>query len=362
MSKKFIFILIIIVVIIGMGCWVYQLKKETGKLTGPEKVTLDSKNCTYIIEGKNITLKDGYSEKEIAPDSASKVITQYFGNEVSGDFNGDGLSDIAFILTQDPGGSGTFYYIVVALGDANGCKGTNAIFLGDRIAPQTTEIQDGKIVVNYADRKIDEAMVTPPSIGITKQFALEGTTLKEITSEETKKEQACLLSGGTIKTSLCCASISGFPNSCGVGGCSCSPAGSRQMKVCDCGADRCFDGEKCWPIETSPQAPSIDSIFPNSGSIGTMIEVRGKNFSGFEGDLDAWIENTKGVKGIVYGETGSNGSLIRFTLKSSFCQIDTSYSGLPCSGFLNITPGIYKIYVAPWGQKSNEVTFTVTFS
>jgi hypothetical protein len=116
-------------------------------------------------------------------------------------------------------------------------------------------------------------------------------------------------------------------------------------------------------IETSPQtapSPSIDSISPNSGPIGTIIEIRGKNFSGFEGDLDAWIENTEGVKGIIYGEMGSNGNLIRFTLKSSFCQIDTSYSGLPCPNFIYLTPGIYKIYVTPWWQKSNEVTFTIT--
>jgi hypothetical protein len=131
------------------------------------------------------------------------------------------------------------------------------------------------------------------------------------------------------------------------------------VKVCDCGAGNCFDGEKCSSTEATP-TPSIDSISPNSGPIGTIIEIKGKNFSGFEGDLDAWIEDTQGVKGIIYGETGSSGNLIKFTLKSSYCQIDTSYSGLPCSGFINLTPGTYKVYVATWGQKSNEVTFTVT--
>jgi hypothetical protein len=179
------------------------------------------------------------------------------------------------------------------------------------------------------------------------------------TEEKSAQELGCLNSGGTVSVSSCCKSSNDFPNSCLIGACGCSPTDSHQVKTCDCGEGKCFDGEKCLPIETTP-APSIDSISPSSGPIGTIIEIRGKNFSGFEGDLDAWIENNQAVKGIIYGETGSNVDLIRFTLKSSFCQIDTSYSGLPCSGFLNITPGTYKIYVAPWGQKSNEVTFTVT--
>lgn len=145
-----------------------------------KKENLDPKNCTYIIENKNIALKDGYSEEPIVPGSASKLITRYFGNEVSGDFNGDGFSDIAFLLTQNPGGSGTFYYAAVALGSEKECNGTNAIFLGDRIAPQTTEFQNGEIIVNYATRKPDEPMTTPPSVGVSKYFKVSDSRLVEI--------------------------------------------------------------------------------------------------------------------------------------------------------------------------------------
>jgi hypothetical protein len=175
---KLVLAILLLVLTGGLVYSIYQSKTEK-----VEKTTVSPRNCTYIIDGKNITLKDGYSEEGIAYDSVSKVITRYFGNETSSDINGDGLSDTALIFTQNMGGSGTFYYVAVALGDAKGCKGTNAIFLGDRISPQTTEIQDGKIIVNYADRKIDEPMVALPSIGVTKQFMLEGTTLKDITSK-----------------------------------------------------------------------------------------------------------------------------------------------------------------------------------
>lgn len=114
--------------------------------------------------------------------------------------------------------------------------------------------------------------------------------------------------------------------------------------------------------EETPQTisdPVIESISPNFGPIGTEVEIRGKNFSGFEGDLVVWIEDVNGEKGYIWREAGSNDTLIKFTLSSSYCQVDTSYSGLPCPKFIYLTPGTYKIYVYPWGVKSNEVTFTV---
>ncbi len=245
MLKKIILIIIAIIILGGAGYFIYQL--EAGKPKEMEKAALDPKNCTYIIEGKNITLKDGYSEEAIVPGSASKIITQYFGNEAIADLNGDGLSDTAFILTQDSGGSGTFYYVAVALSSENGCRGTNALFLGDRIAPQTTSIDDNKIIVNYAERLTGEPMTVQPSIGITRQFALENTVLKEVTSDAAKKEQSCLLSGGVIGAAFCCKSSGDFPSSCLIGACGCSAANSYQVKTCDCGADKCFNGTSCVP-------------------------------------------------------------------------------------------------------------------
>src|SRR5882672_11178341 len=69
------------------------------------------RDATYIIDGTHVTLKDGISEVAVAPGSASKLVTKYFGNEAVGDLNGDGIDDIAFLLTQEGGGSGTFYYV-----------------------------------------------------------------------------------------------------------------------------------------------------------------------------------------------------------------------------------------------------------
>ncbi len=116
---------------------------------------------------------------EAAPGSASKIITRYFGNDASGDLNGDGKADIAFLLTQTNGGSGTFFYVVVALKTDTGYLGTNAVFLGDRIAPQTTEIQGSTVIVNYADRNPGEAFDVAPSLGVSKYLQVTNGQLVE---------------------------------------------------------------------------------------------------------------------------------------------------------------------------------------
>ena len=106
----------------------------------------------------------------------------------------------------------------------------------------------------------------------------------------------------------------------------------------------------------------VTSLSNYSGPVGTNIEIKGCNFSGFEGDKYAWIENTQGVKGILYGEQDSNAKVIKVVLKNLLCSQDNSYSGLPCKSYLTLTPGLYKIWTTPWGAetKSNIVSFTIT--
>ena len=59
------------------------------------------------------------------------------------------------------------------------------------------------------------------------------------------KESACLSSGGTVETSSCCKSSGNFPSSCLIGACGCSPDNSKEVKVCNCGEGKCFDGTSC---------------------------------------------------------------------------------------------------------------------
>ncbi len=130
----------------------------------------DHKNISYVIEGEEVLLVDGVAETDSAPGSPSKTVTRYFGNEFNTDLDGDGRIDVVFLVTQETGGSGVFFYVVAARNTTDGYQGSDGYFLGDRIAPQTiglsTESRHVRVIsVNYADRASGESMTTAPSVG-----------------------------------------------------------------------------------------------------------------------------------------------------------------------------------------------------
>lgn len=169
-----IFVRVLFVLAVLGGAWLLMSRG----VTAPERVMTDYKNVTYSIDGQPVTLVNGRAESPAAPGSATKVVTQYWGNEATGDLNSDGVPDVAFLLTQDSGGSGTFYYATAAIKTDDGYRGTDAVLLGDRIAPQTTEIRDGKLLVNYADRAPGEPMTARPSEGKSLWLKLNTTTMQ----------------------------------------------------------------------------------------------------------------------------------------------------------------------------------------
>lgn len=259
MLKKTVIIIISLAFIAGATYCIYQKITGSKNLVLPENGSVVDINvfkpldAIYIIEEDSVALVNGKAEKEISSGSASKIEVAVWGEPVKGDLTGDGINDAALIIAYSAGGSGTFYYIAAAMNGSDSGKtvGTNAILLGDRIAPQNTSISDGEIIVDYADRRKNQPMITQPSIGITRRFRVENSSLKETTPEEAVREYSCAISGGSIKDSLCCKSASDFPNSCLIGSCGCSPNNSREVKVCDCGIDKCFDGRNCTAIKNN---------------------------------------------------------------------------------------------------------------
>ncbi len=125
----------------------------------PATTSQSAKNAEYTIEGEKVRLVNGEAQ------SASGM-TDYFGNEQSVDVDADGRADQVFFLTQETGGSATFFYVVAALTTATGIVGSEAVFVGDRIAPQSiTAGANGTIVVNYVDRAAGDSFAVAPSVG-----------------------------------------------------------------------------------------------------------------------------------------------------------------------------------------------------
>lgn len=179
--KKTLGIIIAILVLFGMFGWgVFKFKFAVNDTSINLNIGASSpRDATYKINGQLVTLNDGVAESLLVPGSVTKTITKYFGNEVTHDFDGDGREDTAFLLTQETGGSGTFFYVVVALNKADGYVGSEGLFLGDRIAPQPTNMGNGNvIVVNYAERKTGEPFTTRPSVGKSIWLLLDPKTMQ----------------------------------------------------------------------------------------------------------------------------------------------------------------------------------------
>ena len=178
------------IIIAGYVSWVYTYNlKNKSTDSNTQVVKQDfSHDGTYTIDGQKVTLINGFSEVPITPGSTSKIVTKYFGNDLIHDLNEDGKEDKVFIVTQNTGGSGTFYYVVALLDTVQGPVGSSAVLLGDRIAPQTITIDEkgttngtdrkNVIVVNYADRKIGENFSIAPSIGKSIWLKLDPKTMQ----------------------------------------------------------------------------------------------------------------------------------------------------------------------------------------
>jgi hypothetical protein len=130
-----------------------------------ETAAPDVLDASFVIDGKKFALVDGKAEVASGPGSAVKETVSIFGEPVYADLDSDGDDDVAVLLVHNGGGSGTFYYAALVMRDGTVYKATNAMYLGDRIAPQTVEVRDGRAVFNYAERRSDEPMTALPSIG-----------------------------------------------------------------------------------------------------------------------------------------------------------------------------------------------------
>lgn len=169
----------VLVIVIAIAVVAYIFYSRSNVNTAIPSEATSAKDATYTIDGQSVTLKDGVSVTPSAPGSAAGVTTKYFGNDVSVDLNGDGRIDTVFLLTQDTGGSGTFYYAVAALNTPTGYVGSQGLLLGDRIAPQSTTLgANNNVVVTYMDRNPGESFAVAPSVGKSITLRFDPTTMQ----------------------------------------------------------------------------------------------------------------------------------------------------------------------------------------
>ncbi len=135
-SHKIIFYIVPLIILVLAGIFYQQIQ---GISIRTADQSTDMSAAIYTSVATN------HSAKSIKKDE------QYFGNEVSGDLNGDGVNDVAFIISRVDADRGTLYYLVSSLATDTGHIGTNLLFLGDKAEPQVISITDGIIDVSYID-------------------------------------------------------------------------------------------------------------------------------------------------------------------------------------------------------------------
>lgn len=139
-------------------------------------ISFDYKNTKYLINGRYAKIQKDILSFYTHPN------TRYFGNELKIDLNNDSREDVVFLITQQVNDH-IFYYVVAAINTEQGYIGSDGYLLGDRIAPQTTEISRNPrhknvVVINYADRSPNEPITTKPSVGKSVYLKLDPTSMQ----------------------------------------------------------------------------------------------------------------------------------------------------------------------------------------
>lgn len=181
-KRKIIFIFVIVVALI-VGYFILRddSSSETGTSVVNENGELrrDPSNAAFTFDGEVITLTNGRSEETVVPGSTLVEETLLLDKFAYGDINADDKEDTVLLLARYGAGSGTFIYLAAFVSGPVTYRGTEAIFIGDRIAPQSVSINGEVITVKYLDRKSDEALAAEPTIVTSKQFVYKNGRFQE---------------------------------------------------------------------------------------------------------------------------------------------------------------------------------------
>lgn len=143
---------------------------------------MELERATYLTESTETgeaTLDGGEFRAPAATGSSAELVIR-LGKWAAGNLDGRGGGDAAAITIEEPGGSGTFYFVHALEAGEDGLRDAGVALLGDRIRVEGVSIHDGVITVALLDRAPDEAMASEPTVAVIRRFALEGGALVDL--------------------------------------------------------------------------------------------------------------------------------------------------------------------------------------
>jgi hypothetical protein len=169
--------LLILILLLALGFGFYFLNKDnttdnTDTSNPTEAFKPDPSSATFIFDGEPITFSRGIHGSE---EGEISILDE----KATGDLNNDGKADTVLLLANNSVGSGVFIYIAAYVSGPVNYKGTDALFVGDRISPQSISIANGVVTFKYLDREADESFAAEPTVPVTKQFVYKNSEFVE---------------------------------------------------------------------------------------------------------------------------------------------------------------------------------------
>lgn len=137
-------------------------------------------DASYVIDARSITLHAGMHAEPAAPESAALNSTRVWEQPTLADLDRDGLDDAVVILVNEPGGSGTFYYVAAAYNDGSHFIGSTALLLGDRIDMRSVTVENGTVIVSYSDHGRTQAIAYTAQKRLERRFSGARPGLREL--------------------------------------------------------------------------------------------------------------------------------------------------------------------------------------
>jgi hypothetical protein len=148
--------------------------------SAPSSFRPDPSSATFTFDDGPVTLSRGKIERPIAQGSSFIEEIVLTDKVAYGDINGDQKEDAAILILRSGGGSGSFIYVAAMVSGPVNYRGSNAVFIGDRIMPDTITVEGARIKVTYLDRRSDEPMAAQPTVPVTKEYIYRSGNLEEI--------------------------------------------------------------------------------------------------------------------------------------------------------------------------------------
>lgn len=140
--------------------------------------TGDPANASYELDGNSVTLASGAFEEKTGTGVDDLIATDLTGAQLDADFDDDGVTDRAVVITRDDGPLKVHYLAVVLAGGPS-----NTLALGKNVLVQKLSLdpKGNGIVVDLLSRDDGVPADAAPTLEVKRRYAVKDGKLVDVT-------------------------------------------------------------------------------------------------------------------------------------------------------------------------------------